>query len=262
GVERLHTLNLVHAANLQMVLQVAADARHVGKHGNLMALQKLGGAKPGKLQQLRRPDTAGTQYDLLAGLDVDNLAIAPHTHARTRQLTIGPPFDLNTLRLGVGPKREVAARHTRRPQKCLGRIPAPAHLLIDLEVPDAFVVALVEIVAGRNARLLRSLGKGIENIPAQPLLLDPPFSAVAVQRAELLARRVVAKGTIGGGIKTVVIFVCLEVRETSLPRPFLIAHQAGPTVVVARLAAHIDHSVDAGTPAQRLATGIAQHPPV
>jgi hypothetical protein len=59
-------------------------------------------------------------------------------------------------------------------------VPAHAAFLIDFEVADAFVVAAVEIVARRNAGLLRRLRKRIEQRPRQALLFDAPLVARAV----------------------------------------------------------------------------------
>ena len=42
-------------------------------------------------------------------------------------------------------------------QESLGRVPPPAALLVDAEIRHTVVVALVEVVSGRNAGLLRSL---------------------------------------------------------------------------------------------------------
>jgi hypothetical protein len=60
----------------------------------------------------------------------------------------------------------------------------------------------------------------------------------------------------------VVVFVQLEVRQRVFPAPGHVARQLRPLVVVARLAAHVNHAVDAGAAAQRLAARIAQRPAV
>jgi hypothetical protein len=54
-------------------------------------------------------------------------------------------------------------------------------LLVDVEVAHAEVVAAVEVVGQRNARLLRRGLEGIQHVPAQALLLDAPFAAVAME---------------------------------------------------------------------------------
>ena len=49
-----------------------------------------------------------------------------------------------------------------------------------------------------------------------------------------------------------------EVGKGVVPAPARIAGQLRPLVVVARLAAHVDHAVDAAAAAQRLAARVAQ----
>ena len=81
----------------------------------------------------------------------------------------------------------------------------------------------------------------------------PPIATVTVQRRE---------GRVLRGVEPVVVFVRLEVGQAGVPAPVGVARQLCPLVVVARLAAHVDHAVDAGAAAQRLAARIAQAPPV
>src|SRR5205814_10469173 len=75
-----------------------------------------------------------------------------------------------------GPDLQVVARQ-HRPQEGLGRVPADAAALVDLEVADAFVVAAVEVLAVRDAGLLCRFGERIEDVPAQALPLDAPLAA-------------------------------------------------------------------------------------
>jgi hypothetical protein len=65
---------------------------------------------------------------------------------------------------GAGLKLRFA--RARRPQEGLGSVPAPAAALVDLEVAHALVVAAVEVRAGRDARLLRCLRNGVQDLPA------------------------------------------------------------------------------------------------
>ncbi|MNT32569.1 hypothetical protein D3C72_1684600 [compost metagenome] len=66
----------------------------------------------------------------------------------------------------------------------------------------------------------------------------------------------------GAGIAFVVqppmVFVTLEVAQGFIPAPPGVAGQLGPMVVIARLAAHVDHAVDAGAAAQGLAARVEQ----
>src|SRR5262249_28326137 len=54
-------------ADLEVVLQVAADAGHLVQHRDAMLLQELAGADAGKLQQLRRVEGAAREDDLALG---------------------------------------------------------------------------------------------------------------------------------------------------------------------------------------------------
>ena len=50
-----------------------------------------------------------------------------------------------------------------------------------------------------------------------------------------------------------------EIRKRVLPRPAVIAGDFRPSVIIPRLAAHIDHAVDRGAAAQDPAARIALH---
>ena len=100
----------------------------------------------------------------------------------------------------------------------------------------------------------------------QALLFHAPFATdflgqalaarvlafVAVQTAEVfvdLALRCV---------ELVVVLVHAKAGQRTVPAPSIVAGEFGPAFVVARLAAHVDHAVDAGRAAQRLAARVAQ----
>ena len=55
------------------------------------------------------------------------------------------------------------------------------------------------------------------------------------------------------------IFMGFEIRKRVLPRPAVIAGDFRPSVIIPRLAAHIDHAVDRGAAAQDPAARIALH---
>ncbi len=241
-VERRCAVDLEHRANLQMVLQVAADAGQVGDHRNAMRLRQRRRPDAGKLQDLRRPDGAAAQHHLLRGMRDDHLVAVPHLDAGAALAAIGLLLHDQLGDVCVDPHLEVGSAVANRPQEGLGRVPAPAVLLVDLEVAHTFVAAAVEIAAVRNAGLLCCEREGIEDVPAQPLFFDAPFAAGAVHLV----------GT------EVVVLVLLERRQHVLPAPPIVAGERGPLVVVARLAAHVDHAVDRRRTAQRLAARIAQ----
>ncbi len=93
----------------------------------------------------------------------------------------------------------------------------------------------------------------------QPLLLDSPLAARAAA-----GRIEPGRGMEGVGA-LVEILVLEEVGQAFGPAPagvHAVAVASAPAVVVARLAAHVDHAVDAARAAEHLAARIAQAPAV
>ena len=123
--------------------------------------------------------------------------------------------------------------------------------MVHLKVAHTLVDPGVEVRGGRNTGLLCSLGKGIQNVPAQTLFFNAPFALVAVRSGK---RRIVGLAF----IQSPVAFVFFESGQHVVPAPRIIARQLCPLVVITRLAAHVDHAVDAGAAAQCFATWIAQ----
>jgi len=128
-----------------------------------------------------------------------------------------------------------------RLEKRLGRVPAHAGFLVDLEVTAAFVIALVEVIDSGDAALRCRLTKCIQDRPRQALLLDPPFTAVAVEF------RATGK----------VVFALLEQWQHIFPGPARVTLRR-PAVVILGLAAHVDHAVDGRAAAQHLAARVTQ----
>src|SRR4029079_18086386 len=117
-----------------------------------------------------------------------------------------------------------------------------AGALVDVEVADAFVVASVEVVAARPPRLDGAGEEGVQDRPVQALLLDAPLAAGS------LAGRIEARRGVEGVGAFVEILVLEEVGQALGPAPARVGAMAvarAPAVVVARLAAHVDHAVDA-----------------
>ena len=75
---------------------------------------------------------------------------------------------------------------------------------------------------------------------------------VAVQAPEVLVDRTLRC------VELVVVFVHAEAGQRAVPAPGVVAGEFGPALVVARLATHVDHAVDARRAAQRLAARVAQ----
>src|SRR3546814_8756166 len=103
----------------------------------------------------------------------------------------------------------------------------------------------LEVLGRRDAALGRRCAKGIEDLPRQALRLDAPLAAAAVAFVAAL----------------VVVLRALEVGQDLVPDPAGVAELA-PEIIVARLAAHVDHADDRGAAAQHAPARIVQCPPV
>ena len=168
--------------------------------------------------------------------------------------------------LSRGPHFKIRSAIASGPQKRFGRVPAPTAFLVDFKVADAFVRAAVEIVGSRNTGLHGGLGERVQHIPAQALFFNPPFAAcIAVPQSLVInalalfhhfRRR--SFGTVQVVRAEVMVFVHFEVGQTVLPAPTRVAGDGCPLVVIARLAAHVNHAVDAGAAAEHLAARVAQ----
>src|SRR5690554_6784334 len=104
-------------------------------------------------------------------------------------------------------------------QKGLGRIPAHAAALVDLEIVAALVVTLVEVIDARNARLSGGIAKGVQHVPAQALALDTPGAVATVKTR---------------GARVMVLDIAKQ-RQDLVPGPTGVTH-GRPAVVVGRLA--------------------------
>ena len=131
------------------------------------------------------------------------------------------------------------------PKECLGAAPTPPATLVHLEVRTAEVVAPVELVDLRNPALRGGLAPGIQDLPVDPTFLDAQFAAGAV----------VFVGAV------LVVLAPTEHGQDIVPGPATVA-ELRPVVVVARLAAHVDHGVDGRAAAENLATRITDGPAV
>ena len=133
-------------ADLEMVLQVGADAGHVGDHRDAVAAQQIRRADAGKLQELRRIERAAGEDDLALGVG----------GARRRALTIlnadgAPALEQDARRQRVELDLEVWP-YARLLQIAGGGRPAAAVLHRQLEVADTL--------------LLRPLKSGLRGMPA------------------------------------------------------------------------------------------------
>ena len=104
--DRLAALHL--QVDLQMVLQVGADAGPVGDHIDAVLLQVLAGADAGEHENLRRVDGGRREDDLAPGADAADRAAGLVLDAGG-----APAFDDHPANVGVGLQPEVAALHRR-----------------------------------------------------------------------------------------------------------------------------------------------------
>jgi hypothetical protein len=140
-------------------------------------------------------------------------------------------------------------------QERLAGVPAHTGALVDFKVANAFVVAVVEVGAGRDAGLFGGGRERIEDLPPQALTFHPPFTTGAPAAGVEPGRCVV------GGGPAMVIFVGQERRQTVGPAPTRVGAvpvTQRPGVVVARLTTHVDHAVDAAAASEGAATRVAQ----
>ena len=155
--------DFVNRTNLQMVLQVSAHTRQVFHNGYAVLLQQRTRANAGKLQKLRRANGTCTQNNftnqaalpgrVARGHHVDKVKACPYLHAGAALTTVWLLFNDQFADLGLVPQLKIGAGVAGRAQESLGRVPAPAILLVDFKITHALVVAPIEIVCGRNASL-------------------------------------------------------------------------------------------------------------
>ena len=143
----LRVLAAIVEARLIVVLQVGADALHVGDDVDAVLTQQIGRADAGQLQQLRRVERAAREDHLgvrarrvrravLAVFDADRAA----------------PLEQDARGQRIRHHREIAALARGREIAARGR-PAPALARGELEIAGAFLARAVEIVGARDAGL-------------------------------------------------------------------------------------------------------------
>lgn len=206
----------------QMILQVAADTLTIQHGFDAERRQPFLRADAGAMQHLRRSNRPGAK-DYFAPLRprFDDLAVLAEAHADRAAV-----LDDHLVDQHVGLQPQIWPRQCRL-QKTARRGPAPAALLIDVEVSDALVVAGVEIRRFADSHFMRGLGNCIKHLPGQSRGFDPPAAADAVMFA--FAKEM--------------IFKLLEGREHVVPAPAG-QPELPPVVVIRCLSAHRDHGVD------------------
>src|SRR5262249_44464235 len=161
--------DLVDESKLEMILQVVADARLVAHDRDAEALELVGAADAGKLENLDRADRAGRKDHLAAGARRSSDTVLPPAHARRPRAV---ERDLFHQAMGFEPQIG-AVEH--RLEKAARRRPAPPALLVDVEDATALVVAGVEVGNALDAGLFRRDAERIEDVPAHTRRLDAQF---------------------------------------------------------------------------------------
>src|SRR6185503_21257288 len=123
-----------------------------------------------------------------------------------------------------------------RAEEGASRAPAPAALLVHLEIGAAEVVAAVEGMNLRDAALGGGVAPGVDDVPVHARILDANLAALAVE-------------IVGP------VFQRFEYFQYVVPGPAAVAER-GPVVPVLLLAAHVDHGVDGGAAAEHAAARI------
>ena len=233
-IDRYRQRAFIVQADVQMVLQIGAYALQLMHHGHAMGVQLRRIADPGQLQDLRRLHRPRAKQHLGVGMN----------HPTALGLCL---VDLDARRPTVVDHdfRRAHRRHTcevraveRRMQIAPRRAPALAVVDGQLVGSEAFLLKAVEIVGQRMAGLgARGYRRG-ENRIWRRRLGDLQRSLPAVVRVRTALQRL---GT-------------LEVGQHVGIAPAGQAHLA-PLIIVARVAANIDHAVDRGGSAPALPSG-------
>src|SRR5262249_46940170 len=126
-VQRLGARDLVDEPQLQMVLQIFADAGLVEHDRDAEALELIGAADTGELEDLHRADRAGGQNHLAAIARGSACTVLPPAHSsRARAVELDPLDQAIELDAQIG-----ALEH--RFEKGARRRPPPPAPLIDVE---------------------------------------------------------------------------------------------------------------------------------
>src|SRR5262249_13365922 len=217
-VERFGAFNPIDEPQLQVILQVLADAGLVEHDGNAELPELVRGADAGEFEDLHRANRAGRENDFAADARGSPRAVLAPVYGD------GTPFlKLDPLDQAVELEAQVGALEHRREAGARPR-PAPPALLVDVENAAALVVAGVEIGDALDARLLRRRAERVEDVPAHARRLDAQLAAdrVCLARPEKM------------------VLVAPEERQHVVGAPAN-EPELAPVVVVRGLPAHVDH---------------------
>src|SRR5579872_675490 len=195
-----------------------------------MRCELVGAADAGQHENLRRIDRAGREDDLPIGAGVKAFAVAPifHRHGAAA-------LDDNSLSQGVRGDDKIRPPKNRAQESFRGAAPlaVPDRKIIAAE---AFLLLAIEIVIDGVARLPAGFDEQVEE--------------------RILAARA-ANGQRPPGAMKGVAALDMAFRLAKVWEDFRIAPagkaELRPAIVIAAIAAHIDHAIDRRGAAQRLA---------
>ena len=235
AVERDRLLAAVLHVNLQMVVQVLADARQVDRRRDADRAQVIGRTDAGEHQELRRAEGAGADDHLARGEGLAGLAAHGVGQAE------GPPLvEQHPLAERAGPDGQRGVRRDT-PQVGPGRGGAQAALDVHVEAAEALLPRAVDVAGRREAGLAAGLEEGPAERVELGLAADPD-------------RPLAAAVAVGAGRESL---QALEVGQHLVVAPAAAA-ALGPALVVQRVAAQVDHAVDRGGAAQGLAARLVE----
>ena len=233
---RLHGDRLLAAVldvDLEVVLEVLADAGEVVHHVHAERLELARVADPRELEELRGVDRAAAE-DHLAPADLAQLAALERLDADgAARFEEDPGDELTRLDGQVRP-----VQHGMEVGAC--RAPAAAAADVAVERGEALLAVAVDVVGQRVARLLHRLEEGPEERARCRAALEPER---ALAPAPLVAAREAA-------------LHALEVRKAVSVVPGLHPGVGGPALEVERVAPLEDHPVDARGAAEHLAARV------
>ncbi len=226
-VVAVRALQLVHQRDLDVILQVAANAGQVGQDRDAVPLERLRRADARQHQQLRRIERASADDHLAPRAQLAFPPVLDEPDAHRAALLDDDPRDAH-----AGAHAQVAAM-PGRPQVGAGRAAAPAVARGDLVEPAAGRVARVEVFVVGQPRLLAG---------PQPRLAER-VDVADVGYAERAA------GAVLRVAEALVVLGAQEIRQHVGMGP---AGRAGlaPAIVVGRHAADVDHRVDRAAAAE------------
>ena len=246
GGRRLHRNGLealVLDVDLEMILEMVADAREIGHDRDAKALEIAGRARARQEEELRRIDRAAAQ-DHLACVD----GLRPTPLPLDLDADSSPAFEIDPCHERRGANLEVLPpTHDRVEVGARGAQP-PAAMDVPVERREAFLAIAVDVLGQVVASLLGRGEEGSEQRVGRGAALQD-------QRTVVPTPRIVSRGREA-------VLHPLEVRQAVGVVPRLHAGIGRPALIVEGVAALEDLAVDARRAAQHLAPSVVDAPAV